>query len=238
VQNVQGQNVSMGTATSITISEKKVTDGDIISTTKQGYKLSAIDYDPFLFGVVSLNPALYLEDTTATNTTSVITAGKAYVRVTTKNGTIKRNDFITSSEIAGVGQKAVDNGYVIGTAEENYTEKNTTKVGKILITLSPHYAQLTSNISTNIFNGLRLGMSAALLTPIGALRYIISSFIALLSFYFGFQFFGYASRSGVEAIGRNPLASKSILFSIAMNVIVTVAIMFFGVAIAYVILVL
>lgn len=230
--------LSLGTAINISVNEKGIKDGDIIVTSPDGYKRSANAYDPLLFGVVSNNPALYLEDTTVQHSVTVVTSGKARVRVSTINGPIHKGDYITSSKEPGVGQKALDNGYILGATDEEYTAKDPKKIGYVLVTLNPHFMQLTNNISANIINGLRLGMSAALLTPLGALRYFISGFIALISFYLGFRFFGHASRIGVEAIGRNPLATRAILFGVVLNVTITIAIMFFGVALAYIILVL
>src|SRR5664279_3179941 len=237
VPPVKAQNMSLGTAMSISLADKNSNDGDIIVVTNQGYKRATQAYDPLMFGAVSKNPAIYLEDANLPNATAIVTSGKAYIRVSTISGPIKIGDFITSSTIAGVGQKANENGYVIGASEENYLEKDPKKIGIVLVTLNPHFVQLTNNLTRNVFEGLKLGLSSALLTPLGALRYVVSGLLALLSFYMGFRYFGHNSRAGVEAIGRNPLATKAILFSIVLNVTITVAIMFFGVAIAYLILV-
>jgi hypothetical protein len=237
VSPVKAENMSLGTAMSISLADKNSNEGDIIVATSQGYKKATQAYDPLMFGVVSKNPAVYLEDANIPNSTAIITSGKAYIRVSTINGPIKTGDYITSSTLTGIGQKATENGYSIGSAEENYLEKDPKKIGKVLVTLNPHFVQLTNNLTRNFFEGIKLGMASSLLTPLGALRYIVSGFLAILSFYMGFRYFGHTSRTGVEAIGRNPLATKAILLSIVMNVSITVAIMFFGVAIAYIILV-
>ena len=171
-------------------------------------------------------------------TQPIIREGEVTVRVSTMNGPIKKGDYITTSSIAGVGQKATENGFVIGVSEDDYAEKDPKKIGTITVLLHSHFAQLSSNITRNLFQSLTMGTTAAIETPLGALRYFFAGLITLLSFFFGFRFFGRASRSGVEAIGRNPLASKSILFSVGINATITVAIMLFGVAISYLILVL
>ena len=234
---VRAQESSLGAATAI-VPNDKVKDGDIITSTKEGYKLARQAYDPLLFGVISMNPAVYLDDQSLKGAVPVVTLGRVYVRVSTANGPISKGDFITSSSMPGIGQKVTDNGYVLGTSEEEYTEKDPNKIGKVLVILNPHFAQVSTNLTKNVFSAFRLGLSAAFLTPIGALRYVVAGFVALLSFYLGFRYFGNASRSGVEAIGRNPLASKIILLSVVMNVTITLSIMFFGVALAYLILVL
>ncbi len=238
ISPVAASDLSNGTAIGVTVSDKDIQDGDIISSTQEGYKRTVSAYDPQIFGVISKRPAVYLSDTTSPTDLPVISVGQARVRVTTQNGNIQRGDFITSSTIPGVGQKARDNGYVIGTADQDYSNNDTKKVGIILVTLHPHFAKLSNDITRNLWNTATLGFTAALETPLGFVRYVVSGTIALLSFFFGFRFFARSSNRGVEAIGRNPLAKQAILLSVFINSMVTIAIMFFGVAIAYLILVL
>lgn len=235
---VLAQNIANGSAMGVPITEKGLKDGDIITLSKDGYKRATVAYDSAIFGVVSLNPSLYLQDEGRPNDTPVVTSGKVAVRVSTINGAIKVGDFITSSTIPGVGQKATDNGTVIGVSEENYSEKDPKKIGTVYVTLSPRFAQLTNNITRNISTAFSTGLNSAFQTPLGALRYIAAAFIALISFFFGFRFFAHTSRNGVEAIGRNPLASKVILLSVGINTLITIVIMLLGVALGYLILVL
>jgi hypothetical protein len=231
------QNLSSGTAIGIPINDK-VLNGDIITSTPNGYKRSTSPYDPQIFGVVSINPAVYFKNVTAKNDTPVISTGDVMVLVSSQNGSIAIGDFITSSTMPGVGEKATDNGYVLGRAEQSYTSNDPKKTGLIMVTLQPHYAQLTNNIVHNTFSAFTFGLSEALISPLGAIRYFVAGLITLSSFFFGFRFFARASNRGIEAIGRNPLAKQAILFSVFINTTITVAIMLFGVAISYLILVL
>jgi len=231
------QQLSNGSAIGIQINEK-VQDGDIITSSPPGYKLSSSPYDTQLFGVVSLNPALYFKNATAKNVIPVISSGQVMVRVSNSNGNIETGDFITSSSIPGIGEKVTDNGYVLGRALQSYSSNNPKATGLILVTLQPHFAQITNNITHNLFTSFTFGLSEAVNTPLGAIRYFVSGIITILSFFLGFRFFARASNRGVEAIGRNPLAKQAILFSVFINTIITIAIMFFGVAISYLILVL
>src|SRR5579862_6039221 len=94
---VHAQNIlSNGTAIGIPISGK-VDNGDIITSTPNGYKLSNSPYDPQIFGVVSLNPAVYLKNSTAKNDIPVISQGQVLIRVSNKNGNITSGDYVTSS---------------------------------------------------------------------------------------------------------------------------------------------
>jgi hypothetical protein len=233
---VFAQEVSLGTATLVEMSEKPV-DGDIVSSQKGGgFILSKTPYEPFLFGVVSMRPALYLYDKAVKNGVPVINNGKAFVRVTTEKGVINRGDPITSSTTPGVGIKATDNGYIVGTAEEEYKERDPKKVGKILVAVDPRFAQINTNLLATLFSLPRLSFSATILTPLNSLRYLVAGIIAAASFYLGFRFFGHVSVSGVEAIGRNPLARRSILVSVFVNAFLTVCVILIGFGVAYLIL--
>lgn len=238
VSPVAASELSNGTATGVTILGAKVGDGDIISATPDGYKRTDSPYDPQIFGVVSRKPAIYLNDTTSPGDVPIISVGQVRVKVTTQNGNIKKGDFITSSATSGVGQKAIDNGFVIGTADEDFSSNDPRKVSLIRVNLHLHYARLNNDITHNMLSTFSLGFEAAQESPLGFVRYLVSGIITLLSFFFGFRFFARSSNRGVEAIGRNPLAKNAILLSVLINTMVTIAIMFFGVAIAYLILVL
>ncbi len=168
---------------------------------------------------------------------SVVTSGKTMVRVATVNGPIKKGDLITSSEIPGVGQKVTENGYVVGVAEEDYTDSDPQRVGLIYTTLHLNYGTVSSGLRENLISSLLQGARAPFSSPINALRYIIAGLIALMSFGVGFWFFGRASTRGVEAVGRNPLARRYILLSVLMNVVITIGVMGFGVVLAYLVLV-
>ncbi len=234
---VHAQDLSNGTAIGLQITEK-VKDGDIITSSNEGYRRARSPYDPQIFGVVSLNPAVYFKNSTQKNEIPVISAGVAEVRVSSANGNIKAGDFITSSGNPGVGQRVTDNGYVLGRAEQNYSSSNPKATGIILVTLQPHFAQISNNIVHNVFTAFTFGLDEAVNTPLGTIRYFVAGVITILSFFLGFRFFARASNRGVEAIGRNPLARQAILFSVFINTLITIAIMFFGVAISYLILVL
>lgn len=236
--SVAATDLSNGTAIGITINGETVDDGDIISATPEGYKKTTSSYDPQIFGVVSKKPAVYLSDITSPDDVPIISVGQVRVKVTTQNGNIQKGDFITSSEVPGVGQKATNNGFILGTADQDYSTNDQSKVGIILVTLHPHFAKLTNDLTRNMFESFNLGFEAARSTPLGFVRYVVAGAITLLSFFFGFRFFARSSNRGVEAIGRNPLAKQAILLSVLINSIVTIAIMFFGVAISYLILVL
>lgn len=228
--------LSAGVAITLDIPAKSVHDGDIISSTNQGYILSKIEYDSSIFGVVTLNPAIGIENTTSENKTYVLTSGQAKVRVTAKNGAIKKNDLITSSTTPGVGEKATGNGYVLGNAVENYS--NTKATGTILVNINPYFNNASASVRGNLLTTFQKAGSAAFLSPFEALRYIAAALVAIVSFILGITYFGRVATKGVEAVGRNPLAGRLIELSVALNVILTGIIIGIGLLIAYLILIL
>lgn len=232
------QAIDTGIAISISISDKNAKDGAIISSTQKGYTLSRIPYDPSVHAVISQNPALFLEDKESVNVKPIITSGKVFVQVSTVNGAIKINDFITTSSVPGVGQKATSNGFIIGTAMESYSDPDPKKIGKILASVNPRYNGSFIGIRSNLIQGLSDARSGFSLSPLASFRYLLAGVVTITTFILGFIYFGRVARSGVEALGRNPLAARLIELGIVANVMLTVAIIGVGLGIAYLILVL
>lgn len=234
---VKAQNIAEGIATDITVDDKEVPEGSIISLSDGKYRLSTIPYDGTVYGVVVRIPAVAFKTVGREGMHSVVTSGKTMVRVSTKNGVIQKGDLITTSSIPGVAQKVKENGYIVGIAEEEYTESDPDKIGLIYTSLHLNFGTLSSGLRENLISSLLQGARAPFSSPINALRYVVAGFIATLSFGGGFWFFGRASTRGVEAVGRNPLARRYILVSVLMNVMITIGVMGFGVALAYMVLV-
>lgn len=224
-----------GVAQYITLGYKNVQDGDIISSTEKGYVLTIQDSDPLVFGIVTLNPGVAVESKNIANAYPVSMSGKVHVRVSTANGPIKVGDFITSSSTPGVGQKIGDTGYLVGTALETYGEADPKKIGKVLVSLNIGSSPYTG-LSKNLLDSFRAALQSPFLTPLAALRYIFAGFVTLLAFGLGFFYFGRVARTGVEAIGRNPLAGRTIELSIILHIVLTIVIMLFGLGISYLML--
>ena len=234
-----GVNLSAGVAVSINVSDTNVKDGDIVSSSPSGYKLAKIAYDPATAGVISDSPALDVQDTIRTpSTREIITYGNAYVLVSTINGPIEKNDYISTSTIPGVGQKASANGFVLGVAQQSYNNPNQTATGKILVNISPHYNATFFATQTNLLENLKAAIASPFMSPITTFRYVLAGIVALLSFILGFIYFGRVIKTGVEALGRNPLAERAIIISIIFNLITTIIIMLIGFGISYLILIL
>lgn len=236
---VSAQNLSTGTALSVVVeAERPLERGDIISVRDGIYMLSDIAYDGSMFGVITDDPALVMDDLALENRSYIVFEGEAFVKVSSQNGNIAKGDFVTSSEIPGVGQKATESGQVIGVALQDFSNDDTSAVDDILVHLGMRSNFIQSDARSNLVEALRSGSQSAFLSPLTSLRYILAALITAGSFMLGFASFGKTSGSGVEALGRNPLAHKEIQRSIVLNMILTAFIMIVGLGLAYMILVL
>ncbi len=234
---VKAQVSSSGIAKTVAIKADNVVEGDIICQEGDLFVPCNSEYATEIIGVVTENPAASFEENTESGYL-VLSDGKAVVRVSTANGNIKKGDPITSSARPGVGIIALKNGYVLGSSLEDYSSDNPDTVGTVLVHLNIHTAAGISGSRSNLVAALREGMTSAVFEPLDSLRYLLAALILLLSFVLGFAYFGRVSKTGIEAIGRNPLASKMIQMSILMHILITIVIVLVGFGMAYIILIL
>lgn len=226
-----------GVAISTAIKDADVPTGSIICSEQDGYTLCKTSYNAGMHGVANGVPALAV-DTKQAGTFLVTTDGQARVRVTSVDGNIKIGDFITSSDIPGVGKLAVNNGYVLGIAQEDYSSDDTSAIGEITVSISIHPTVGASDSGTNLLNSFRQGLFSASISPLATLRYFLAAAMLIAGFVLGFIYFGRIAKAGVEAIGRNPLSSPTIMGGLILHIALTIVIIGAGVGIAYMILVL
>lgn len=238
VSYISAQITSSGIATTTPINDDQVQDGDIICTYSEGIKRCSQEYDTAIYGVVTDSPAAMVQDTDLEGGRFVITDGIAAVKVSSVNGNINEGDFITSSKNLGVGQKATRNGYVVGKALEAYQSDNLDSIGKIQVLVNIHPTQGISGPRGNLLQFIRQGLAVPVFEPVESLRYLLAVAIVVISFTLGMVYFGRASKTGIEAIGRNPLAKKVIQLTVVLNIVLTIVIVLVGLGIAYLILVL
>jgi len=221
----------------------EVEDGMVICTSSEGSLPCQAGYDPNMVGVVTLVSAITIGEATASaeagplaGTYPVTNSGQAYVLVSDENGEIKKGDFITSSTQPGVAVKALKSGFVLGTALEDFHEADDDGNTRILASIAIKPAVLSTRAGANLIEMIRQGLEAAFLTPLSALRYVVAGILVIISVTYGFFHFGRLARSGVEAVGRNPLASRAIQMSVLFNVILTIGVIGVGVGIAFLVL--
>jgi len=237
VRGAYAQLSSSGVAISTPIDDKDAEDGDIICSYEKGNQRCNKEYDTSIYGVISENPAAAIEDKEIGNAKLVISSGIAKVKVSSINGNIAEGDFVTTSKIAGVGMKAVRNGYVLGKALEAYQSADTNAVGKIQVLVNIHPSSALSGSRGNLLQFIREGLAVPIFSPVESLRYLLAVAIILISFTLGMVYFGRASRAGIEAIGRNPLAKRVIQLTVFLNITLTIVIVLVGLGLAYLILI-
>lgn len=235
---IHAQGVSSGIATYVQVKDKEVTEGDIIKFTTAGYQKTEVEYEPAVYGVVVDKPSVSFENTNLQGAKAVVSGGKVYVRVNTSNGEIKKGTLITSSNTPGIGMRASQNGYVIGTAVEGFNSSDKKAIGKVLVILNISYNSSLSAKTNNLFKLFTVAADAPYLSPLNALRYVFAGILIIVSFVIAVGFFGKVSNTGVEAIGRNPLAGKMIMVSVVMHLVLAAGIIGIGVLMAYLLLVL
>lgn len=238
-QSVRGAEVTAsGTGYSIYIEDTAAAPGKIVSYREGTYVLSTIPYDEFIYGVITEKPVTYVEDTSLESYMLVVTEGEAFVEVTNSSGDISKGDLITTSEIPGVGQKAELPGQVLGVALQSFSSDTEGAQEGILVHVDVRTNFVSENVRVNLIEALRGGLHAPFMTPVTSLRYILAALVTAGSFVLGFASFGKTSGSGIEALGRNPLAKAEIQRSMVFHFVLTGFIMLGGIFLAYLILIL
>lgn len=228
---------SVGVAISVPLNDKNVKSGDIVSFTPQGYALSKQLYDQSVVGVVTDNPSIMVQINNGGTTFAIATSGVALVNVSAANGSIKQGDLITSSTTPGIGVKATRTGFVLGTAMDSFSSDNPKDIGQVPVSLNIHYFYSTKETISQIVSDL-INLAALSLTdqPSAVIRYIVAALTLVIAVAAGFFSFIRVARYGVEALGRNPLASRMIQLGIIFNVVITVTIILAGVVVSYLII--
>jgi len=231
----QQNDASFGVAVPIPIEDPSATDSSIISFSKGAYIASQTPYDKAIVGVVSEHSALTFT-IEGISKYPVLTSGTALVRVSTLNGPIKKGDLVTASSVPGVGMKATKSGNVLGSALADFSASDPKTVGKIAVVVNIHYSYAQPAAVTALFDLINLSSIAVFEEPTVVFRYVLAGLVILIAFILGFVLFGRTARSGVEALGRNPLAARTIQFGILFTLSITIAIILSGFVIAYLIL--
>lgn len=238
-QAAHAQNITSGIATRIPLAESDDTfDGAVICSEGGIFHMCKSAYAPSMFGIVTDNPGAYFESSGEQEGRLVTSTGTVVVRANNNlNGEIAEGDFVTSSETPGTLMKATENGYVLGVALHALTNTDEEGTGPLVVAINIHPEASLSSTRTNLIAVLRKGTTAPIFEPLDSLRYLLAAALIVISFTLGFVYFGRVARSGVEAIGRNPLAGKMIQMSIVLHVIVSIAIVLAGLFTAYLILI-
>lgn len=215
-------NVSGGIGSVVKIENSDATNGDIVSMKDGRYVLSTPDNEATLYGVIDSESAITVTTVGSKAGFPVVSSGISYVRVSSLNGEIKAGDYVAASPVPGVGAKKEGFGYVIGIAHAGFSNEDPEIIGKIPVALSIRSVSPLTFFMTS---------------PITSLRYILAFIVAFSSVIVGLVYFGKVARSGVEALGRNPLAARLIELGVFLNLLLTLGIIAVGSVIAYIIII-
>jgi hypothetical protein len=111
---------------------ENVVAGDIVEINSRGVAVKTTkQYSKTAIGVISENPSMVLTGKTDKigKRAPLALAGIVSVKATNANGAIEIGDYITSSNISGVGMRATESGYVIGKALQAFDKR----LGNVLI---------------------------------------------------------------------------------------------------------
>lgn len=213
-------------------------DGDIVSYNPElnTYHPSKEYADEMVYGVVVLDPVLYLSESdppTTSTGTPVVRYGEVVVNVSTLGGEIQAGDLITTSVIEGLGQRVAreDGSYVLGFALEDMQntgntvqlDAQTVELGRVAVALriGPYVTK----------QGAELIASTTLLGPGGTMqneneggidifkvfRYSLAALVAALAILVAARRFGDTFSQSVISVGRNPLARSQIRSMVIWN---------------------
>lgn len=209
--------------------------------------------DKMLGVVVSASQAtVTLGSSNASNQVFVTNYGRHNVLVSNQNGPIKVGDYITVSNLAGVGMKADGNeGLVLGQAagafngttgvvgSSSLTSSNGQKTSVNLGTV-PVDISISSNPLAVGPKGLPTFLKKitrfATNKSVSALRVYLSMFIVLVGIILTITIIYSGVRSGIISLGRNPLAKKTISGSLVRVVLFGIIIFAISLGAAYAVL--
>jgi hypothetical protein len=117
--------------------------GQIVALTGEGVSQvskTSKNYQSNALGIVSTKPGLVLAEADGEGKPVVVAlSGRVPVKVSGINGSIKAGDFITSSNIVGVGMKATDAGQVVGQAMNDFLATSSESLGTIMLFIKNQY---------------------------------------------------------------------------------------------------
>lgn len=240
------QEFNVGIAKTQQVVDEEAQDGDIVALSDKAGQLvrSARAYDEKMYGVIVLNPLLVYKDQIRETDIPVLRQGEVLLNVTTINGPIAPGDYLTTSVIAGKGQKASDpTGSIIGIAIGSFEEKDGTVfsfqgtkyfAGKVKAGLgiqTPAIAKTRGGV-IGVLESVLVAFLSNVRQSAGSdrlMRYLIAGLVATITIVINFNHFGKNISGGIESVGRNPLSRAAVQSMILLNIMLIAAVSIGGV---------
>jgi hypothetical protein len=249
---VFAQNVAQGYQ-----SDQQLQKGMIVRVSKTDTKkveaVTQSDVEDIFGVIISSGEATVTLSNPGANQVFVATSGQYDVLVSTQNGAIKPGDYITVSSLDGVGMKAASaQSLVLGkaiTAFNGMSDTETTATlngsnGKVTVKLG-HIAVDVSVAHNPLYEkqdqaGVPkiLSKAAQLVTsrPVSAFRIYASLMVMGVSLIIAGAILYAGVRTGMTAVGRNPLAKQTIFRSLIQVTLMSLIVFAIGVFAVYLLL--
>lgn len=199
-----------------------------------------------LLGVVGNSTLIALGG--SKNQVQTVVTGVVPVLVSDINGTVKSGDSLAVSPINGVAMKATSAGMVVGIAQADFSQATTTdhkltentgkqqtvKVGLLNAQIDVTYFAPSQDKLKPLLPSflVSIGQSVAG-KEVSGIRVVVAVLVLLLGFVTVVAMLQVGIRSGITAIGRNPLAHKEIRRSLIDVTITALGVLLLTVMIIY-----
>jgi hypothetical protein len=191
--------------------------------------------------------------TTTSQQVLVATSGRFSVLVSNQNGPIKTGDFITVSSVAGIGMKADENQLeVIGKAASDFSgnanvigtvklkdslgRTNSVALGRVQLDMRITHNPLFQKSADYVPGFLAKAATAVANKPVSVARIYLGMALLFVSSIIAGDMLYSGIRSGMIAVGRNPLSKKSIMRSLIETVIAGLIVFAVGIFAVYLLL--
>jgi hypothetical protein len=216
--------------------------------------LTQTDESDMLGVVVSSDDTpVSLSETNDSKQTFVATYGKYPVLVSNQNGPVKTGDLVTISSLGGVGMKANTtqemvigkalsgfdgtNNVVSSTTLDTSNGKQNVTLGRITVDISvAHNPQFATEKVAGVPEVLGKVAKAITNRPVSAVRIYASLGVLMLSLVIAGSILYAGVRSGMTAVGRNPLAKHSIARNLIQVTLMSLIVFVIGVIAVYLLL--
>jgi len=238
--------------------ESKLIKGTIVSTVQEDPTrviAGKPENSANLLGVVVRSDESAITLSSDTSGVYVSTLGKFETLVSNLNGSVEAGDYITISTITGVGMRADSRQEtVIGRAVQdlNFTDSNNVlstttltddagkqvevAIGRILVELRAEENPLALGIFDRVPDFLLVTSEQIAGKPVSPVRIYSGLAVLLVSFAIGGSMLYTTMKSSFMAIGRNPLAKRSVMSGLRQVLFVTFLIFGIGLFTVYLIL--
>jgi hypothetical protein len=214
--------------------DKKDSNSVVAAPASDSSQMYGVVIDPTLAAVTIQNPGQQV---------FVATSGSYQVLVSSEDGSIKPGDYISMSSINGIAAKASpDESSVLGRALTSFdgktnviTTSGSAAIGRITVNIEPGRNPLSRD-SVAVPSALRtLGDSVAGKT-VTALRIYSALAVFIMTAVIAACLLWVGVRSGMIAIGRNPLSRHSIIRSLSEVIVISILIFIAGLLGVYLLL--